>query len=307
MSYIELDDGILDHPKLIRAAKLGGSEAVHLWLGLRAYCAKLLTDGFVPDDMLDEVRGPKDPRKRAIALQALREVQLLDPAPSGVQLHNYLKHSKSRAVILAQREAARARQTKFRGGNGDGNGGSNAAGNAAGNAPRNGVTNASPTPSVTIPSPLLSTPLHSTPDESGARAPEVPKSPNQFPDSPETDDPKLTICPLDLREKAESAGILRDFVDKYQAEPEQIREVIREFVSYWSIGGGVGRKHANWPRKLREHLRRACEKPGGLKPIGELEHEQHGGGGPSRGVRAAKAADAAAMALMREAHATGGK
>jgi hypothetical protein len=83
VSWLELDDGILEHPKFIRAIKLGGSEAVHLWLGLRAYCAKLLTDGKVPGDMLDEVRGPKDSKRRAAAMTALVTAGLLDLIEDG--------------------------------------------------------------------------------------------------------------------------------------------------------------------------------------------------------------------------------
>jgi hypothetical protein len=114
LSWLELDDGILDHPKFIRAVKLGGSEAIHLWLGIKAYCGKQLTDGLVPEDMLDEVRGPRDPKKRAAALVALKTVGLLDPAEGGVRMHNYLKHSKSREQILAMRKQARDRQARSR-------------------------------------------------------------------------------------------------------------------------------------------------------------------------------------------------
>jgi hypothetical protein len=85
---------------------------------------------------------------------------------------------------------------------------------------------------------------------------------------------RLTICPLDLLEKAESAGIVRDFVEKYRAEPEQIRDAVRNFVTYWTIGAGIGRKEANWPRKLRRNLQILCEKPGGLRAPGEMEHEK---------------------------------
>ena len=142
MSWIELDDGILDHPKFIRAVKLGGSEAVHLWLGIRAYCAKLLTDGKVPSDMLDEVRGPKDSRRRAAALDALVTVGLLETTADGVQMHDYLQWSKSRDVVLKQRESARERQAKSRGSH----------------SVTGSVTHGAVTPSVTEPSPLLSTP-----------------------------------------------------------------------------------------------------------------------------------------------------
>jgi hypothetical protein len=142
VSWLELDDGILDHPKFIRAVKLAGSETIHLWLGLRSYCGKLLTDGFVPEDMLDEVRGPRDPKKRIAALSALKAVGLIDDAKGGgVRMHNYLKWSKSKKQVLEQREAARKRQTKFRSGNGGSDDGSDGSGNAGGNAVTKSVTN----------------------------------------------------------------------------------------------------------------------------------------------------------------------
>lgn len=272
---MDLDDKLLAHPKFLRAAERGGSEAIHLWLGLRQFVAQNLTDGFIPTDMVKHVHGPIA-RKRAAALDVLVEVGLVEKRSDGLALHDFLQWSKSRAKILAERERNKLRQERFR--------------------ESRTVSNAGVTPLVTLPSPLLSSPLHSTPGESSAHAPEVSEP-------PDPDEPRLTICPLDLTEKAKSLGILAEFVDRYRVEPEQIREVIREFVSYWTIGGGAGRKQANWPKKLREHLRRTCEKPGGLKPIGELEHEAHGGNGPSRGVKAAKEAGAKGMALMREAHA----
>src|SRR3954463_2999199 len=103
MTWLEIDDAILDHPKFIRAVKLGGSEAVHLWLGLKAYCNQQLTDGFIPTDMLDEGRGPRDAKKRSAALQVLRDVKLLDDSTGGLTLHNYLKLSRSRASVLESR------------------------------------------------------------------------------------------------------------------------------------------------------------------------------------------------------------
>ena len=246
MSWMDLDDKLLDHPKFIRAVNRGGSEAIHLWLGLRQWVAQQLTDGFIPVDMIDHVRGPAA-RKRAAALQVLIEVGLVEKESSGVRLHDFLQWSKSRDRILAERERNRLRQERFR--------------------TKQDVTNAPVTPlltpSVTLPSPLLSTPLHS--EESSAHAREA------EPDS----DPKLMTCPLDLGRKADALGIVRDFVEKYSAEPEQIFSVVREFVSYWTIGGGMGRKHANWPKKLREHIRKTCERPGGLAPPGALEHAKN--------------------------------
>lgn len=169
MSYLELDDRILEHPKFIRAVNLAGSEAVHLWLGLRAYCGQNLTDGFIPRDMIDECRGPKDRRKRAAALAALHTVGLLEEAEGGVQMHNFLKWSKSRADILAAKAAAKERKDRWK---------RNHSGDASGmpperppervpNADRNGGgTREGTSPRVRAPAGALhSSPLLSTPDQ----------------------------------------------------------------------------------------------------------------------------------------------
>lgn len=114
MSKLELDDQILEHPKFIRAARLAGSEAIHMWLGLRAFCGQQLTDGFIPVDMLDEVRGPKLDRKRSVAMEALITVGLLEQEDGGFRMHNYLKWSRSKSQVLADRARARERQAKSR-------------------------------------------------------------------------------------------------------------------------------------------------------------------------------------------------
>jgi hypothetical protein len=113
------------------------------------------------------------------------------------------------------------------------------------------------------------------------------------------DDPEQaqqTICPLHLTEIAERTGIVAQFCDRYRAEPEQIHHAVREFVTYWTIGEGTGRRQFNWPRKLRKHLQTTCERPGGLKALGELGHEEL-----TRETKRQLSRDAGAMALMREA------
>lgn len=117
MSWLELDDQILEHPKFIRAVRLAGSEAIHMWLGLRAYCGQKLTDGAIPADMMDEVRGPTNPKKRAAAIDALVTVGLVDRTDdNGLQLHDYLHWSKSKDEVLKLRASAAARKRRQRGG-----------------------------------------------------------------------------------------------------------------------------------------------------------------------------------------------
>jgi hypothetical protein len=114
MSHIELDDGILDHPKFIRAVATAGSDVVFLWLGLRSYCSKYLTDGFVPRDMIDEVRGPKNVRSRKVALDTLISVNLVELDDQGIRLHDYLDHSSSREQVETWRRKARERKAASR-------------------------------------------------------------------------------------------------------------------------------------------------------------------------------------------------
>lgn len=146
MSKLELDDQIMNHPKFIRARRLGASEAIDMWLGIRAYVGQNLSDGFVPTDMLEEVRGPTG-KKRVAALEVLTKVGLvhavtdgqIDPdacarcaqrigelkvSESGIQMHDYLQWSRSKSQVIADRERARERQAKSRGKSQRDNGGS---------------------------------------------------------------------------------------------------------------------------------------------------------------------------------------
>jgi hypothetical protein len=161
MSWIELDDAILDHPKFIRAVRTGGSGAVHLWLGFRAYCAKNLTDGAIPADMVDEVRGPQG-KERERALKALLEVGLLKRADdsSPIVMHDYLQWSSSREEVLERRGKARERKARSR---------RDTPRDERSDSPRDSVVTAlGVTPGVTNPrgrDPLHSPPHLSTPEE----------------------------------------------------------------------------------------------------------------------------------------------
>lgn len=114
MSYLQLDDGILDHPKFVRALRRSAG-AVHLWLGLMIYCKKHLTDGLVPLDMLPLVHGPA-PRWRQAALDALLEERLVERSKDGgLLVHDYLDWNLSKAEIerkSADRKAAAERRRK---------------------------------------------------------------------------------------------------------------------------------------------------------------------------------------------------
>jgi len=112
VTWMKLDDRILEHPKFIRAVRLGGSEALHLWLGMRAWCAQALSDGAIPEDMIDEVRGPRRGRDKALA--ALVTVGLVERTDTGWTLHDYADWADSREEVLAARKKAADRQKASR-------------------------------------------------------------------------------------------------------------------------------------------------------------------------------------------------
>lgn len=108
MSWLQVDDRFLDHPKVVRAVRLAGSPAVHLWLGLMSFCKQHLTDGVIPADMVDAVAGPA-PRWRGRALDALVEVGLIERDPSALRVHDYLVLNESRESIERKASARRAK------------------------------------------------------------------------------------------------------------------------------------------------------------------------------------------------------
>lgn len=154
-----VDDQVLEHPKFIRAVRLGDSGAAHLWLGLRAFCAQKLTDGYIEPDMEGETRGPRG-RERVKALAALRAAGLVHDAAEraacercrsaphadgGLWMHDYLQWSESRTEAQARRVSNRDRQRKHR----------------AGSHVSNGVTD-----DVSRVTEALVTPPHTKPDPS---------------------------------------------------------------------------------------------------------------------------------------------
>lgn len=176
---IELDDQILNHPKFIRAVAKGGSAVVHLWLGLRAYCSQQLSDGFIPDDMMSEIRGPTDSRSRIRATNCLAECNLLHRADTGWYLHDYLDHSSSRDQVIAWRESNRNRKRQNRGvSQRDGKRDTTRDGRCDGKRDTTVTTSGVPTPSYSLISDL---PLRGR--EENTREPtatEQPKSPEQI-------------------------------------------------------------------------------------------------------------------------------
>lgn len=106
MTWVKMDDAFADHPKVMalgrdRMAGLG------VWTAAACYCARFLTDGFVPTAVAQGFGHGRIVGK-------LVEVGLLDKVSGGYQLHDWLEYNPPRTKVLADRKAAKDRMHKGR-------------------------------------------------------------------------------------------------------------------------------------------------------------------------------------------------
>ena len=99
MSWVKIDDQMSDHPKLIVA----GPVAAWFWMCGMCYCARYLTDGFVP---LGQVRKMADMDHDPLELaEKLVATGLWERTDGGFNVHDYLDYNPSREEVIAARGA----------------------------------------------------------------------------------------------------------------------------------------------------------------------------------------------------------
>lgn len=107
MTWVRLDDGFLDHPKVVAA----GGDAGWLYVCGLVYAARHLTDGVIPQGMVARLSDRAEP----LALAArLVEVGLWERTAGGYRVHDYLDFQPSAADVRADRAATAARQAAWR-------------------------------------------------------------------------------------------------------------------------------------------------------------------------------------------------
>ena len=116
-------DEFLGSAKTKLARKLGGSDAIVMWLALKTYCAVNLTDGFIPDEAIRDLEGaPRNKQKSLTALSLCgpklpeggRKAGLVERLEHGWKLHDYLDHEASAEQIKRKRALKAARQKRWR-------------------------------------------------------------------------------------------------------------------------------------------------------------------------------------------------
>jgi len=151
MSWAKIDDLLPHHDKLIRA----GAQApavFGLYVASICYAQRQRTDGRIPRMALATLL-PGAPRPSRRLIRRLVTLRLWDLADDGWSIHDYLDHNLAKNERSAAQAANAARQARYR-----------ANLRMAGQmVESDAVSNASCNASVTGPTPLLSSPLHSSP------------------------------------------------------------------------------------------------------------------------------------------------
>ncbi|OAN35076.1 hypothetical protein A4X17_11380 [Plantibacter sp. H53] len=104
MPWFKVDDGFHGHPKVVDASL----EAIGLWTVAGSWCAKYLTDGFVPEKTVLRLGGDVD------SAGELVRAELWSFADDGYQFKDWEDYQPLKADVEAERAAAQERMKKVR-------------------------------------------------------------------------------------------------------------------------------------------------------------------------------------------------
>lgn len=107
MTWVRIDEGFPEHPKVIAAGPLAS------WLHVCAiaYCNRQLTDGFISAAVLPRLSDGRRTRSHAAILV---DVGLWEVVDGGWLIHDFLTYQPSKAKVEAERSAARERMAHAR-------------------------------------------------------------------------------------------------------------------------------------------------------------------------------------------------
>lgn len=105
MSWLRLDDGMLEHEKWGQAIREGGDAVLLVWFRLTSWCSRRLTDGRIPSHMVTEVARLERSKSRTRALRALVESGLCTRHIDGaIVISGYLDRNPSAASVREERD-----------------------------------------------------------------------------------------------------------------------------------------------------------------------------------------------------------
>lgn len=220
MAWFKVDDGLHSSRKFLSIPKRARFAAIGLWTVAGSWCADELTDGHVPNYMLDVWGAPPS------APQSLVDAGLWERESGGYVIYNWLEYQPRKADVDAEREASRDRMRELRA-------------RRKQQKPRNDAevedmfdrTGANCSENVRNPDPTR--PIYKEINKENGDVIEV------------TDVPDGTRSPQPLP----NPFMLTDEMKKWAAEKTPGLDPVVEtedFVKYWRHGEGKGKKKKNW-------------------------------------------------------------
>lgn len=108
MSWVKLDDNILDHPKFIGL----DNDALVLWLSCLTYCNRQKNDGALSFAVVEALAARRG--LNGVDPHALVAAGLWESTETGFVIHDYLDYQPSRASLAADRVGAAERKRRSR-------------------------------------------------------------------------------------------------------------------------------------------------------------------------------------------------
>lgn len=108
MAWFRVDDQFGSNPKVMQIPRSERQACLGVWLLAGVWSAQHLTDGRVPDFMLDELGTDVSQRDRLVT------VGLWEETGDGIAFKDWSDYQPSRADVMSKREAERARKEQWR-------------------------------------------------------------------------------------------------------------------------------------------------------------------------------------------------
>jgi hypothetical protein len=108
MPWFKIDDGFTNSKPVLRLQRRVRSSAIGLWTLAGAWSAKELTDGFIPEYVIEELASTP-----AIAAHLVK-CGLWEEAPDGWKFKGWEKYQPTREQIMEAREREAERKRKYR-------------------------------------------------------------------------------------------------------------------------------------------------------------------------------------------------
>lgn len=103
MTWVRLDDGFAEHPKIVRAGPL----AAALQVAALCYCSRNLTNGEVPSPVARRLLDIAKPQQ---AIAALVREGIWEEGPDGYRIHDFLDYQPSRDEVRSARTELSAKR-----------------------------------------------------------------------------------------------------------------------------------------------------------------------------------------------------